>query len=484
MDTFSTPSSSAHGEGNPRKPIVTQTRRRLALNAFFMRFGHHPAAWRHPSAIGNGRPDVGYWVRLAQIAEAAKFDTYFIADFIGRSADKLEQLSSNGLAFQFEPLTLLSAIALQTRHIGLVATINTNFSEPYNVARVLSSLDHISNGRAGWNVVSSLSPATAKNFGMADPRDHEERYERAAEFVDVVRALWDSWDDDAFDRPDRTSGLFFESQRAHAVHHDGPHFSVHGLLDVARPIQGYPVIVQAGNSDTGREFAARYAEMIYASAQSLDVARAYYADVKGRMARYGREPDDLRVTPGLSVVVAPTEQEARDRFGELQGMVDFRHGVNLMGVDVSDYPLDGPLPDLAAGENGKGRWKQLVDLARKEDLTIRDLVLRFSVSKGHIQVVGSPKQVADTIEEWFITGGADGFNVVPPLLPGGFEDFARWVVPELQRRGLFRTEYEEGTFRDRLGLKRPGNPRTRGAASATRDERSITRENDPPRPAP
>jgi FMN-dependent oxidoreductase (nitrilotriacetate monooxygenase family) len=433
-------------------------KRQLKLNAFFMRFGHHPAAWRHRSSSDGGRPDIDYWVRLAKLAEAARFDTYFMADFIGRTGDKLEQLSSMGLAFQFEPLTLLSAVAAHTKHIGLVATINTNFSEPYNVARVLASLDHLSGGRAGWNVVSSLSEATAANFGMARPLGHDERYERASEFFDVTKALWNSWDDDAFDRPDRASGSFFDPASGHPVHHRGPHFSVDGLLDVARPIQGYPVIVQAGNSDTGREFAARIAEMTYSSAQSLAVAQGYYSDIKGRMAKYGREPDDLKVTPGLSVVVAPTDQEAKDKFAELQDAVDFRHGVNLMGVDVSAYPLDGPLPDLPPSENGKGRWKQLTELARRENLTIRQLVLRFNVNRGHIQVIGSPRTVADTMEEWFTQGGADGFNVVPPLLPGGFEDFVRLVVPELQRRGIFRTEYESGTFRDRLGLKRPANP--------------------------
>ena len=260
-------------------------KRQLVLNAFFMRFGHHPAAWRHPSSTATGRPDVGYWVELAKLAEHAKFDAFFLADFIGRSGENLEQLSRMGGAFQFEPLTLLSAIAIATRHIGLIATINTNFSEPYNVARSLASLDHISGGRAGWNVVSSLSEATVKNFGIQDARDHAARYERADEFLTVTKALWDSWEDDAFDHPDRQAGTFFDPRDGHLLRHQGKYYSVEGLLDVARPIQGYPVIVQAGNSETGREFAARIAEMTYSSAQSLEVAQAYYADVKGRMAR-------------------------------------------------------------------------------------------------------------------------------------------------------------------------------------------------------
>jgi len=442
--------------------------RQLILNTFFMRFGHHPAAWRHPSATGDGRPDVDYWVRLAVLAERAKLHTFFLADFIGRSAEDLETHSHMGVAFQFEPFTLLSRIAAQTQHIGLVATVNTNFEHPYNVARTFASLDHVTGGRAGWNVVSSLSDATARNFGIAKPLSHADRYERATEFVALAKQLWDSWDDDAFDRPDRAAGRFFEPSAAHPVHYAGKHFSSDGLLDIARPIQGYPVLVQAGNSDTGREFAAEIAEMIYASAQSLDVAQDYYRDVKGRMAKYGREPDQLKITPGLSVVVARTDQEARDKFESLQSLIEFTRGVFLFGVDVSKLDLDGPLPDnLPEPENGKGRMKQLVELARRENLTVRQLVLRFGVARGHLQLIGSAKHVADVIEEWFTQQGADGFNVVPPLLPGGFEDFVELVVPELQRRGLFHREYSGATYRENLGLARPQNPyqRQRNPAS-------------------
>jgi len=434
---------------------MSRTRKKLVLNSFFMRFGHHPAAWRHPSSTGDGRPDARYWVRLAQMAEHAKFDAFFLADFIGRSGSDLEEASHRGGSFQFEPLTLLSLIAGATEHIGLIATINTNFSEPYNVARSLASLDHLSNGRAGWNVVSSLSENTARNFGLGKILDHSERYERAAEFVDLSKALWDSWEDTAFDRPDRQRGRFFDPKQAHPLEHRGKYFSSEGLLDIARPIQGHPVFVQAGNSDTGREFAAQIAEMTYSSAQSLDVAKAYYADVKGRMSRYGRDPEHLKVTPGLSVVVGETDRDAEHKFAELQGLVDFSRGVELAGVDVSGYPLDGPLPDLPAASNGKGRFKQLVELARREQLTIRQLVLRFGVARGHIQIIGSAKTVADQLEQWFVEEGADGFNVVPPLLPGGFEDFVTGVVPELQRRGLFRTQYEGRTLRENMGLPRP-----------------------------
>jgi FMN-dependent oxidoreductase (nitrilotriacetate monooxygenase family) len=431
--------------------------RQLALNVFFMRFGHHPAAWRSPGVTATGRPDIGYWVDMAKLAERAKFDALFLADFIGRSGEDLEKTSRVGGSFQFEPLTLLSAIASHTRDIGLVATINTNFSEPYNIARQLASLDHISGGRAGWNVVSSFNEATARNFGIHELRGHGERYDRAEEFVSVVKAYWDSWDDDAYDHPDRAAGRFYDPRSAHVQRHEGAHFSATGLLDVARPLQGYPVLVQAGNSDVGRDFAAKVGEMTYSSATSLEVAQGYYNDVKGRLAKFGRDPDEIRIAPGLSVVVAETDQEAQDKFQALQDAVDFSQG--LMNIDVSAYPLDGPLPDnIPIPENGRGRVQQLIELGKRENLTIRQLILRFSVARGHVQAIGSTKKVADLMEQWFTEGGADGFNVVPPLLPNGFQDFVRLVVPELQRRGLFRKEYTGRTLRENLGLKRPPNP--------------------------
>ena len=440
--------------------------RQLVLNAFFMRFGHHLAAWRHPSQQANGRPDVDFWIGLAQQAEAAKFHTFFLADFIGKSADGLAQLSQQGQSFQFEPFTLLSAIAARTQRIGLVATVNTNFSEPYNLARQFASLDHLSRGRAGWNIVSSLPEHTAANFGIANPPDHGERYEQAGEFLQVSKALWDSWEDDAFDHPDRENGYFFDPAKAHPVDHQGTHYSSKGLLDVPRPIQGYPVFVQAGNSDVGREFAARHAEMIYASATDLDIAKAYYRDVKSRLAKYGRDESQLLVTPGLSVIVGETDQEAKNLQDELHGLIDFSKGVNLMGLDLSGYPIDGPLPDLPAGPNGRGRREQMYALARKENLTIRQLFFRFGISRGHVQAVGSVKTVADIIEQWFTERGADGFNVVPPLLPRGFADFTRLVVPELQRRGIFHKDYEHATYRENLGLHRPDNQHLRQAVAA------------------
>lgn len=443
--------------------------RQLVLNVFLQRFGHHPAAWRHPSSTGNGRPDLDWYLGLAKLAESAKFDSFFIADFIGRSGERTPETGRNALNYQFEPFTLLSAVATATRHIGLVATVNTNYEHPYSLARKFTSLDHLSGGRAGWNIVSSFSAHTARNFGIAQPRSHAERYARAAESVSLARQLWDSWDDDAFDHPDRASGDFYRPESSHPVNFQGEYFSSEGLLDFPRPLQGYPVFVQAGNSETGREFAARVAEMSYCSATSLPVAQAFYADVKGRMAKYGRAQDQLKITPGLSVVVAETDQEAQDQFGQLQDLVDFSN-LEFGGFDLSGYPLDGPLPDLpyTAGDNGKGRFQQQLELARRDNLSIRQLVLRFRVARGHVQAVGSVKTVADLIEQWFVERGADGFNVVPPYLPQGFEAFVRLVVPELQRRGLFRKEYTGKTLRDNLGLERPANPNTAQASGRPR----------------
>ncbi|MFM8332965.1 MAG: NtaA/DmoA family FMN-dependent monooxygenase [Candidatus Methylumidiphilus sp.] len=389
---------------------------------------------------------------------------FFLADFIGQSGEASGKSPNN---YQFEPFTVQSVIASHTQHIGLVVTLNTNFNYPYNAARLFTSLDHISGGRAAWNVVAQWPEHTAENFGLSgNPLPHAERYVRAEEFLNVTKALWDTWDDDAFDHPDRANRQFYRPESAHPLDYQGQYYASKGLLDFPRPIQGYPVIVQAGNSEEGREFAAKIAEMQYCSATSLDLAKAYYADVKRRLAKYGREEHELHLTPGLSVVVAESDQEAQDRFGELQRQVDVSNA-QFGGFDLSGYDVDGPLPDLPykESENGKGRFRQQLELARRENLSIRELVLRFRVSRGHLQAIGSVKTVADIVEQWFVERGADGFNVVPPLLPSGFEDFTRLVVPELQRRGIFHTEYQGATLRESLGLKRPANPNT-GKTSA------------------
>ena len=445
---------------------MTTTKRQLALAVFLTRHGHHPGAWRQPQSADTGLPDFRYWADLVRTAERGKLDAAFFADFVGQSGDSTRGIDRRHAFLDFEPLTVTAALAGITSHIGLVATVNTNFEQPYALARRFASLDHISGGRIGWNIVSSLADGAARSFGVDQPLTHKERYARADEFVTLAKALWDSWEDDAFDRADRANGIYLDAGAVHPVHHDGPYYHLDSVLDMPRPIQGYPVFAQAGNSETGRDFAARHAEMIYAAAQFIEDAQAFYKDVKARVASYGRDPDTLKVMPGLSFTIGSSLQEAQDKFGALEEKVDFSGDLNLMGQDVSAYPLDGPLPDLPEPENGKGRWRQLTALARRENLTIRQLFLRFNAVRGHRVVLGTPTDIADQIQDWFEREAADGFNLIPPLLPSSLEDFVDLVVPELQRRGLFRTDYEGTTLREHLNLPRPANPNDRTARAA------------------
>jgi len=437
---------------------MSDSKRQLALGVFLTRHGHHPGAWRQPGSAKSGRPDFDYWAGLVRTAERGKFDTAFFADFVGQGGGNTKGIERRHAFLDFEPLTLTAALAAVTSRIGLVATVNTNVEHPYALARRFAAIDHISGGRIGWNIVSSLEPGAIASFGIDPQLSHAERYERSYEFVDVARKLWDSWEDDAFDHADQDSGVYLDPADVHPVRHRGKYFKINTLLDAARPVQGHPVFVQAGNSEVGREFAAKYAEMVYAAAQFIEDAQGYYADVKGRMAKYGRDPDTLKVMPGLSFTIAGSRQEAQDKFGALESAVDFSGDLNLMGQDVSGYPLDGPLPDLPEPENGKGRWRQLTALARRENLTIRQLFLRFNAVRGHRVVLGTAVEIADQIQDWFERDAADGFNLIPPLLPSSLDEFVDQVVPELQRRGLFRTEYTGTTLREHLNLPRPAIP--------------------------
>lgn len=452
---------------------MTTTKRQLALAVFLTRHGHHPGAWRQPQSADTGLPDFRYWADLVRTAERGKLDAAFFADFVGQSGDSTRGIDRRHAFLDFEPLTVTAALAGITSHIGLVATVNTNFEQPYALARRFASLDHISGGRIGWNIVSSLADGAARSFGVDQPLTHKERYARADEFVALAKALWDSWEDDAFDRADRANGIYLDAGAVHPVHHDGPYYHLDSVLDMPRPIQGYPVFAQAGNSEVGRDFAARHAEMIYAAAQFIEDAQAFYADVKVRVAAHGRDPDTLKVMPGLSYTIGSSLQEAQDRFGALEEAVDFSGDLNLMGQDVSGYPLDGPLPDLPEPENGKGRWRQLTALARRENLTIRQLFLRFNAVRGHRVVLGTAVDVADQIQDWFERDAADGFNLIPPLLPGSLTDFVDQVVPELQRRGIFRTDYEGTTLRDHLRLPRPANPNRRRTTPQPLEEAAL-----------
>ena len=440
---------------------MSKAERQIKLGAFLMETGHHIAAWRHPDTHLAGGLDFSHYAELAQIAERAKFDAVFFADSVGIRDTNLASLSRTARADHFEPLTLLAALSVVTKNIGLIATVSTTFNEPFNVARKFASLDHLSGGRSGWNLVTSSSETEALNFGFEQHPAHAVRYERAREFYDVVAGLWDSWEDDAFIR-DRESGVYFDPDKLHTLDHRGPHFKVRGPLNVARSPQGWPVVVQAGASDAGRELAAQTAEVIFVAHQTLDEAKAFYQDVKGRLVKYGRQPDDLKIMPGIFPVIGRTHDEARAKFNALQDLIHPDVGLALLskmtgGVDLSKYPVDGPLPDLPETNGGKSGQQLLFDLARRENLSIRDLYLRIAGARGHQQVVGTPESIADQLQQWFEEKGADGFNIMSPWLPGGLTEFAELVVPELQRRGLFRTEYEGTTLRDNLGLPRPEN---------------------------
>jgi N-acetyl-S-(2-succino)cysteine monooxygenase len=371
---------------------------------------------------------------------------------------------------RFEPLTLLSALSAVTEHIGLVATASTTYNEPYHLARKFASLDHLSGGRAGWNIVTSSQDAEARNFNRDHHMDHALRYERAREFVRVTTGLWDSWDDDAFLR-DKESGVYVDPDKVHVLNHKDKHFSVRGPLNVARPVQGYPVLVQAGASEDGQDFAAQAAEVIFTAQPTLAEAQAFYAGIKGRLAKYGRSPDQLKIMPGIFAVVGQTEQEAKEKYDQLQDLIDPIVGLSLLSglvgnVDLSGYPLDGPLPELPETNNNKSRLKLVQDLAGREKLTIRQLYLAVAGARGHRTIWGTPVQIADQLEEWFINDAADGFNIMPPYLPGGLDDFVELVVPELRRRGLFRTEYEGRTLRENLGLIRPTSQFSVNAAAS------------------
>ncbi|WP_250516984.1 LLM class flavin-dependent oxidoreductase [Caballeronia sp. INDeC2] len=442
---------------------MTQRNGHLHLGAFLYPTGHHIAAWRHPHASADAGSNFAHYVQLAQAAEAAKFDLIFLADGSGTRGDNAQFLSRTAHSYvaQFEPLTLLSALAAITRRIGLVGTASTSFNEPYHIARKFASLDHISGGRAGWNLVTSSSEHEARNFGFDEHLAHATRYERADEFADVVSGLWDSFDEDAFLR-DKASGRYFDPDKRHALDHRGTFFNVRGPLNVARSPQGHPVTVQAGSSEAGKELAARTAEVIFTAQQTLDDAVAFYADVKGRMARHGRHPDSLKIMPGVMPIVGRTQAEARAKFDELQTLIDPVVGLAMVstltgGFDLSAYPLDGPIPELPETNASKSRQTLMIELARRENLTIRELYRRIAGARGHWQLVGTPAQIADALEERFVNYGADGFNVMPALLPDSLNDFIELVLPELRRRGRFRSEYEGRTLREHLGLERPAS---------------------------
>jgi alkanesulfonate monooxygenase len=435
----------------------------MKLGAFFHPTGNHVAAWLHPEAQIDAGTNFGHYAQIAQTAERGKFDLMFVADAVAVRDGNLAALSRwpQYMAY-FDPLTLLPAIAAVTTHIGVVATATTSYNEPYHIARKFASLDHISGGRAGWNVVTSSAVNEAQNFGREQHYEHGERYDRANEFVEVVKGLWDSWEDDAFIR-DRSTGRYFDPTKLHALNHKGKNFSVRGPLNVARPPQGHPVLFQAGSSEAGRESAARFAEGVFTPQHTLAGAREFYRDLKGRMARYGRPPEALKIMPGLNAIVGRTAKEAAEKHRFLQSKIHPDVGLELLSnqldnMDLSEYDLDGPLPDIpdhVAALAGQTSMRNIVRWGREEGLTIRQIYERFAGARGQRTLIGSPVDIADDMEKWFGNYGVDGFLVHPPYLPGGLDDFADLVIPELQNRGLFRAEYEGATLRENMGLNRP-----------------------------
>lgn len=443
--------------------------RKIRLGVSMIGMGYHLAGWRHPDASAGGNMELQHAIRVTQAAERGLLDMAFLADGVGIRFNDVPKgaLSHTSKNVQFEPLTLLSALAMVTKHVGLAATASTTYNEPYHIARKFASLDHISGGRAAWNVVTSATDMEAQNFGLVGAPPKTGRYDRAIEFVEVVKGLWESWEDDAFVR-DKASGLNYDPAKVHVLNHEGAHFHVKGPLNIARTPQGRPIIIQAGASDQGRELAAATADVIYAAAQTLEDARAYYGDVKGRMAKYGRDPDHLKIMPGIMAVPGRTRQEAQDRYQVLQDLVQPVVGLgalaNYLG-DLSAYDLDGPVPEPDPAERrDHSRGGIFLEMARRGNLTIRQLYLSIAGGNGHRMVVGTPVDIVDAMEDWFHNGGADGFNLLPTWLPGGLEEVVEMVIPEMQRRGLYRTAYEGRTLRENLGLAWPEHP----AAAARR----------------
>lgn len=426
-----------------------------------MSIGHHEAAWRAPESSLTATWDVQHYVDLARTAERGKFDSIFFAD--GPSIQGDLRYRPVGT---LDPLILLPFIAAATQHIGLIATASTTYNEPYNLARRFASLDHVSNGRAGWNIVTTAGADAAQNFGLDEAPLHKTRYERASEFLEISLKLWDSWEDD-FLIGDKPSGRFTDPERVHHIEHAGTHFRVRGPLNVPPSPQRHPLLVQAGSSEDGRAFAARYAEAVFTAQQTLTDGQAFYADLKARTAAFARNPDHIKILPGLVPVIGGTEEEARKREQDLAQWQVPAYGLRqlsqFLGQEVTEAELDRPLRDLGAVENVQGhqsRFQVVTELARRDNLTVRELLVRLGGGRGHRTFTGTPEQIANTIEEWFTSGAADGFNVMAPVLPTDLGAFVDHVIPILQRRGLFRSEYTGTSLREHYGLQRPENAYT------------------------
>ncbi|MGE4049017.1 MAG: LLM class flavin-dependent oxidoreductase [Acetobacteraceae bacterium] len=433
--------------------------KQLHLGAVMRPVAIHTAWWRYPGAAVDANFNLKQLVRFIQTLEQAKFDAFFMADHLAVLNMPLASLRRSATVTSFEPMTLLSALAMVTERIGLVATASTTFDQPYHVARRFASLDYISNGRAGWNVVTTANPDAALNFGLTEHVEHDERYRRAREFQSVVTGLWDSWADDAWLR-DPASGIFFDPDKMHVLDHKGEHLSVRGPLNIARPVQGWPVIFQAGASEAGRQFAAETAEVVFGSSRTIEDARRFYSDVKDRVTAAGRSADQFKILSGVMVIVGQTGEEASAKKSLLDSLVHPESGVpNLsirLGADASGFDLDAPLPDIPPSNQSQSGRDAMVALARRENLTVRQLA-QMAGGFGGLEMVGTAGDIADTMQLWLETGAADGFNIMFPTVPEGLDDFVRHVIPELQRRGLFRSDYTGTTLREHFGLPRPAN---------------------------
>jgi FMN-dependent oxidoreductase (nitrilotriacetate monooxygenase family) len=445
--------------------------KQLRLGAFMRPVSIHTGSWRYPNAFPDANFNFAHLRRFAETLERGCFDAFFMADHLAVLNMPIKALQRSHTVTSFEPFTLLSALAGATEHIGLIATGSTTFDAPYHVARRFASLDHISAGRAGWNIVTTSNPDAALNFGLEAHMEHGERYARAREFYEVVTGLWDSFADDAFVR-DVERGLYFDPAKMHVLNHKGKYYSVRGPLNIARPVQGWPVIVQAGASEAGRQLAAETAEVVFAAGSNLANAQRFYADVKGRMRKIGRDPEHLKVLPGALVVVGDTISQAQAKRARLDGLVNYANAIAslsiALGHDASGFDPDGPLPEIPESNASKSGRERVIELARRENLTVRELAQRLG-GYGGLAFVGTPQSIADGMHEWLLTEGCDGFNVMFPYLPEGLDDFAARVVPELQRRGIFRSRYEGATLRENLGLPRPANrnfARAQGAGAA------------------
>lgn len=424
-----------------------------------MSTGHHEASWRLPESNPYAATDVAHYTNLAKIAERGTFDSLFLADSPQLNGD----VGRRPLGV-LEPLTLLTVLAGVTERIGLIATASTSYNSPYNLARRFASLDHVSAGRAGWNVVTTATVEAARNFGLENIPDHHERYSRASEFIDVAQKLWDSWEDDLV-VADKDAGVWGDPTKVHRPEHDGEHFSVRGALNIPRSPQGYPLLVQAGSSEDGRDLAAQYAEAVFTAHQTLGDAQSFYSDLKARAVEVGRDPNSIKILPGIVPVIGSTEAEAHANEHALEERIvpeyAQRQLAETLRLPVDAIPLDEQLPaDLPPEEaiqGAKSRYTLIVELARRERLTVRQLIARLGGGRGHRTFTGTPEQVADAIEDWFREGAADGFNIMPPVLPSGLEAFVDHVVPILRDRGLFRREYTATTLRGHYGLERPSN---------------------------